>query len=63
MKTTSFSIEGSLRSDGLVRFSSDDLPGFRLLLKARDDPAEYSRELHAALKEFVPLFLAADSRH
>ncbi len=57
-----FTLEGNQRSDGLVRFTCDDLPGFRLLLKAREDKSAYNADIKSALMAFVPLFFAAEAR-
>lgn len=62
MTTEKFRIEARLRPDGKVYFTSQDLPGFRLLLDRRDDPDDYNSEIIAALEVFYPLFKAAEAR-
>ena len=58
----SFKLEGNPRKDGLVRFTCDDLPGFRLLLKEQKDMTGYYKDITAALAVFLPLYKAADTR-
>lgn len=62
MEAKEFRIEGRPRDDGKVYFTSQDLPGFRLLLDYREDPNDYREEIVAALEIFYPLFKAAEAR-
>lgn len=62
MKNT-FRLEGTLRENGTVRFACDDLPGFRLVLEAKDEPTAYNDDLIEALNIFVPLYVAAEVRN
>ncbi len=59
----SFNLEGTLRSDGRVRFTCDELPGFRLLLNSETDVSAYNSDITDALRAFVPLYFAAETRH
>ena len=57
-----FNIEGNDRSDGLVRFTCADLPGFRLLLPKQTNREEYTTDLKQALTQFLPLYMVHASQ-
>ena len=57
-----FMLEGYLREDGLVRFTCEELPGFRLLLKSQEDVSAYDQDIKEALNVFMPLYIAAETR-
>ena len=59
----SFRLEGNPRKDGLVRFTCDDLPGFRLLLTEQKEMSEYYKDITSALAIFLPLYKAAETRN
>ena len=59
----SFRLEGNPRKDGLVRFTCDDLPGFRLLLKEQKELSAYNQDITDALSVFLPLYKAAETRN
>lgn len=60
--TESFRIEARPRANGKVYFTSQDLPGFRLLLDHRESADDYRDDILAALEAFYPLFKAAEAR-
>ena len=61
--SNTFQLEGNPRADGRIRFTCDDLPGFRLLLDVRDSESAYYGDIREALMMFVPLYTAAEARH
>ena len=63
MPSASYTLEGRERNDGLVRFTCEELPGFRLLLKKEVDESNYERDVKEALTSFLPLYLAAETRN
>ena len=62
MLTETFELRGEPRPDGRMYFTSPDLPGFRLLLEQRDEPSAYKDEIISALRQFYPLFKAAEAK-
>ncbi len=57
-----FTIHGTARDDGYVFFTSPDIPGFRLLIEARDDVEAYRKDLISALQAFYPVYKSAEAR-
>jgi hypothetical protein len=59
MRSETFNFQGTELEDGRIYVTSDDLPGFRLVVS---DEESLERELTSALRTFYPIYIAAKAR-